>query len=44
MWVNVCHYSAPFYENIVKIWKCVTGNQARAIFGFVGEDSMGKVR
>ncbi|GMR59013.1 hypothetical protein PMAYCL1PPCAC_29208, partial [Pristionchus mayeri] len=32
----------PFYENIVKIWKCVTGNQARAIFGFVGEDSMGK--
>ncbi|GMR35353.1 hypothetical protein PMAYCL1PPCAC_05548, partial [Pristionchus mayeri] len=33
---------APFYENIVKIWKYVTGNQARSIFGFIGEDSMGK--
>ncbi|PIO70646.1 tryptophan--tRNA ligase, partial [Teladorsagia circumcincta] len=32
----------PFYENICKIWKVVTGNQARAIFGFTPEDSMGK--
>ncbi|KAK0409778.1 hypothetical protein QR680_004750 [Steinernema hermaphroditum] len=32
----------PFYENILKIWKVVTNNQARAIFGFCGEDSMGK--
>ncbi|GMT10580.1 hypothetical protein PFISCL1PPCAC_1877, partial [Pristionchus fissidentatus] len=32
----------PFYENIVRIWKYVTGNQARSIFGFIGEDSMGK--
>ncbi|KIH45895.1 tryptophan--tRNA ligase [Ancylostoma duodenale] len=32
----------PFYENVVKIWKVVTGNQGRAIFGFTPEDSMGK--
>uniref|UniRef100_A0AC35EUX7 Tryptophan--tRNA ligase n=1 Tax=Panagrolaimus sp. PS1159 TaxID=55785 RepID=A0AC35EUX7_9BILA len=36
-------YMCPaFYENILKIWKVVTNNQARAIFGFKGEDSMGK--
>ncbi|CAJ0946615.1 unnamed protein product, partial [Mesorhabditis belari] len=32
----------PFYENIVKIWKTVTNNQARAIFGYSGEDPIGK--
>uniref|UniRef100_A0A158P871 Tryptophan--tRNA ligase, cytoplasmic n=1 Tax=Angiostrongylus cantonensis TaxID=6313 RepID=A0A158P871_ANGCA len=32
----------PFYENICKIWKVVTGNQAKAIFGFTPNDSMGK--
>lgn len=32
----------PFYENILKVWKVVTNNQARSIFGFSGEDSMGK--
>ncbi|KHJ92294.1 putative tryptophan--tRNA ligase [Oesophagostomum dentatum] len=32
----------PFYQNVVKIWKCVTTNQGRAIFGFTPEDSMGK--
>ncbi|CAD5223390.1 unnamed protein product [Bursaphelenchus okinawaensis] len=36
-------YMCPaFYENILKIWKTVTNNQSRAIFGFCGEDSMGK--
>ncbi|CAD5232600.1 unnamed protein product [Bursaphelenchus xylophilus] len=36
-------YMCPaFYENILKIWKTVTNNQSRAIFGFSGEDSMGK--
>lgn len=36
-------YMCPaFYENILKIWKVVTNNQSRAIFGFTGEDSMGK--
>uniref|UniRef100_A0A7E4VZY3 Tryptophan--tRNA ligase, cytoplasmic n=2 Tax=Panagrellus redivivus TaxID=6233 RepID=A0A7E4VZY3_PANRE len=36
-------YMCPaFYNNILKVWKVVTINQARAIFGFVGEDSMGK--
>uniref|UniRef100_A0A0K0ET40 Tryptophan--tRNA ligase, cytoplasmic n=1 Tax=Strongyloides stercoralis TaxID=6248 RepID=A0A0K0ET40_STRER len=36
-------YMCPaFYENILKIWKVVTNNQARSIFGFTGEDSMGK--
>ena len=37
------HGSPPFYENILKIWKCVNSNQARSIFGFTMEDSMGKV-
>ena len=36
-------HSPPFYENVVKVWKCVTTNQSRAIFGFTNEDSMGKV-
>ncbi|VDN08337.1 unnamed protein product [Thelazia callipaeda] len=36
-------YICPaFFTNIVKIWKLVTLNQARSIFGFTGEDSMGK--
>lgn len=35
-------FSPPFYENILKIWKCVNTNQARSIFGFTPEDSMGK--
>ncbi|KAH7700666.1 tryptophanyl-tRNA synthetase, partial [Aphelenchoides avenae] len=36
-------YMCPaFYENVLKIWKVVTNNQARSIFGFSGEDSMGK--
>lgn len=36
-------YMRPaFYENVLKIWKVVTNNQSRAIFGFTGEDSMGK--
>jgi len=36
-------YMCPaFYENILKVWRVVTNNQARAIFGFCGEDSMGK--
>ncbi|KAK6015859.1 tryptophan--tRNA ligase domain protein [Ostertagia ostertagi] len=39
---NDFDYIPPFYENICKIWKVVTGNQARAIFGFTPEDSMGK--
>lgn len=36
------NFSPSFYENILKIWKLVTLNQARSIFGFTGEDSMGK--
>ncbi|CAG9537943.1 unnamed protein product [Cercopithifilaria johnstoni] len=36
-------YMCPsFFTNILKIWKLVTLNQARSIFGFTGEDSMGK--
>jgi tryptophanyl-tRNA synthetase len=27
---------------VLKVWKVVTNNQSRAIFGFTGEDSMGK--
>ncbi|KAI5082257.1 hypothetical protein GOP47_0002000 [Adiantum capillus-veneris] len=32
-----------FYQNMVRIAKCVTLNQARGIFGFTGEDHIGKV-
>ncbi|CAJ0573091.1 unnamed protein product, partial [Mesorhabditis spiculigera] len=39
---NFDYMCPPFYENIVKVWKCVTNNQARAIFGYSGEDPMGK--
>ncbi|MFH4975992.1 hypothetical protein AB6A40_002701 [Gnathostoma spinigerum] len=36
-------YMCPaFYENILKIWKLVTGNQARAIFGITPDDPIGK--
>jgi len=30
-----------FYRNVLKIQKCVTCNQARAIFGFSGSDNIG---
>lgn len=36
-------YMCPaFYKNVLKIWKTVTNNQSRAIFGYSGEDCMGK--
>ncbi|KAI1717139.1 tRNA synthetases class I (W and y) domain-containing protein [Ditylenchus destructor] len=35
-------YMGHLYENVLKIWKFVTTNQTRAIFGFTNEDSMGK--
>lgn len=39
---NFDYMCPPFYENIVKIWKVVNTNQARAIFGFTPEDCLGK--
>jgi tryptophanyl-tRNA synthetase len=42
VFINTEYMSPPFYQNVLKIWKCVTNNQSRAIFGFSGEDSMGK--
>lgn len=35
--------SQAFYKNIIKIQKCVTYNQAKAIFGFGESDSIGKI-
>lgn len=35
-------YVGTMYPNIVRISKCVTGNQARGIFGFTESDSIGK--
>eukprot|EP00249_Psilotum_nudum_P004864 c18349_g1_i1 orf=396-1631(-) len=32
-----------FYQNMIKIAKCVTLNQVRGIFGFTGEDHIGKI-
>ncbi|CAI5962331.1 unnamed protein product [Closterium sp. NIES-64] len=37
------YVGGDFYQNIVKIARCVTLNQARGIFGFDGEDCIGKV-
>ncbi|XP_059074283.1 tryptophan--tRNA ligase, cytoplasmic isoform X2 [Cryptomeria japonica] len=37
------YVGGAFYKNMVRIGKCVTLNQVRAIFGFNGEDHIGKV-
>ncbi|MCO5601864.1 hypothetical protein L7F22_055989 [Adiantum nelumboides] len=37
------YVGGKFYQNMVRIAKCVTLNQARGIFGFTGEDHIGKV-
>ncbi|KAJ7530767.1 hypothetical protein O6H91_14G018500 [Diphasiastrum complanatum] len=37
------YVGGAFYQNMVRIAKCVTLNQVRGIFGFVGEDHIGKV-
>uniref|UniRef100_A0A0N4ZQ81 Tryptophan--tRNA ligase, cytoplasmic n=1 Tax=Parastrongyloides trichosuri TaxID=131310 RepID=A0A0N4ZQ81_PARTI len=42
MFTNSEYMNPAFYRNVLKIWKVVTNNQARSIFGFTGEDSMGK--
>jgi len=37
-------YICPaFYQNVLRIWRLVTHNQARAIFGFTADDSIGKI-
>jgi len=35
-------YMGHMYPTIVKIWKCVTANQVRGIFGFEDTDNIGK--
>mmetsp|Transcript_7570 Transcript_7570/g.19405 ORF Transcript_7570/g.19405 Transcript_7570/m.19405 type:complete len:290 (-) Transcript_7570:2829-3698(-) len=37
------YVGGKFYQNVNKIQRCVTLNQARGIFGFQGEDNIGKV-
>ncbi|KAI0983986.1 hypothetical protein GJ496_003027 [Pomphorhynchus laevis] len=32
-----------FYKNMIRIQRCVTTNQAKAIFGFTDNDSIGKI-
>ncbi|VDK63187.1 unnamed protein product [Anisakis simplex] len=43
MFTDTKYMCPAFYENVLKVWKLVTYNQARAIFGFTNEDSIGKV-
>ncbi|CAK5058646.1 unnamed protein product [Meloidogyne enterolobii] len=43
IFINSEYMCSAFYENVLRIWKVVTNNQARAIFGFTGEDSIGKI-
>jgi tryptophanyl-tRNA synthetase len=35
--------SGEFYRNVCKIWKCVTVNQEKHIFGMCDSDSVGKI-
>lgn len=37
------YVGGSFYENMVKIAKCVTYNKVVGIFGFTGEDHIGKI-
>lgn len=37
------YVGGAFYENMVKIAKCVTYNKVVGIFGFAGEDHIGKI-
>ncbi|CAL9217731.1 unnamed protein product [Arabidopsis halleri] len=37
------HVGGAFYKNMVKVSKCVTLNKAKGIFGFSGEDHIGKL-
>ncbi|KAJ8636951.1 hypothetical protein MRB53_011218 [Persea americana] len=37
------YLGGAFYENIVRVEKCVTFNKAVGIFGFTGEDHIGKI-
>nr|GMC62956.1 tryptophan--tRNA ligase, cytoplasmic [Ipomoea batatas]GMC67925.1 tryptophan--tRNA ligase, cytoplasmic [Ipomoea batatas] len=39
----VCLLFVAFYKNMVKVAKCVTYNKVVGIFGFSGEDHIGKV-
>lgn len=41
---NSCYSQCPeFYQNIVRIQKCVTFNQVKGIFGFGDSDVIGKI-
>ncbi|CAB4286657.1 unnamed protein product [Prunus armeniaca] len=37
------YVGGAFYKNMVKVGKCVTYNKAVGIFGFTGEDHIGKI-
>ncbi|KAJ3327937.1 tryptophan--tRNA ligase [Blyttiomyces sp. JEL0837] len=40
---NLDYVGGAFYENILKIAKCITFNQARSTFGFQDSDNIGKI-
>ncbi|GKV15278.1 hypothetical protein SLEP1_g26076 [Rubroshorea leprosula] len=37
------YVGGAFYKNMVKVARCVTYNKVLGIFGFTGEDHIGKV-
>ncbi|CAO3673839.1 unnamed protein product [Rhizopus microsporus] len=37
------YVSGPFYQNVVRIARCITINQSKATFGFNDSDNVGKV-
>lgn len=42
--MNICFRKAPeFYQNVVRIQKCVTFNQVKGIFGLTDSDVIGKI-
>ncbi|PRQ19621.1 putative tryptophan--tRNA ligase [Rosa chinensis] len=40
---NFDYVGGDFHKNMVKVGKCVTYNKVAGIFGFTGEDHIGKV-
>ncbi|EPX74478.1 tryptophan-tRNA ligase Wrs1 [Schizosaccharomyces octosporus yFS286] len=43
IFANTQYVGGAFYQNIVRISKCITANQAKSCFGFNDSDSIGKL-
>ncbi|CAA90500.1 cytoplasmic tryptophan-tRNA ligase Wrs1 [Schizosaccharomyces pombe] len=43
IFMNSTYVGGAFYQNVVRIAKCITANQSKACFGFTDSDSIGKI-